>query len=305
MTNEEHNRRLRDLTREVADTYQDLGDLNCIGKKDLPNQKAVVTILEQLMAVVFPGYHGEPLPMDVDLEGLVGERLEELAGNISAVVERTLKFCRQLDCSCESLWQMVGDQNSSRSFKVAADHVTLTYLAQLPKIRRLLDLDVKAAFEGDPAASNTDEVILCYPGITAIATHRLAYPLQKMGVPLVPRMMSEWAHRRSGADIHPGADIGERFFIDHCTGVVIGETTTIGDNVKIYQGVTLGALSFRRDAAGNLIKGGKRHPTIGDRVTIYANATILGGDTDVGQGAVIGGGTWITSSVKPGAKITT
>jgi serine O-acetyltransferase len=303
VTNEDRSRRLRDLTRDVVETYHTVGGINRIGEKNLPSQAAVVSILDELLAVVFPGYHGDPLPMDADLEVLVGGRLDSIGRNLSAVIERTLKFCHQLDCACEQLWQLAGDTRGPERFKAAADQVTLAFLAQLPEIRRLLDLDVQAAFEGDPAATNPEEVILCYPGITAITVHRLAHPLQKMGVPLVPRMMSEWAHHRSGADIHPGAEIGERFFIDHCTGVVIGETTAIGQNVKIYQGVTLGALSFNRNLDGTLIKGGKRHPTIGDGVTIYANATILGGQTVIGDGAVVGGGAWITASVQPGARV--
>ena len=303
MTNEDRSRQLRDLTREVVATYSTIGGINRIGEKNLPSQAAVVAILSELQAVIFPGYHGDPVPMDADLEVLVGARLDTIGRSLTAVVERTLKFCHHLDCDCEKLWTLIGDVPESERFRTAAEFVTMSYLAQLPEIRRLLDLDVRAAFEGDPAATNAEEVILCYPGITAISIHRLAHPLYKLGVPLVPRMMSEWAHHRSGADIHPGAEIGERFFIDHCTGVVIGETTQIGRDVKIYQGVTLGALSFRRNPDGTLIKGGKRHPTIGDRVTIYANATILGGETLVGDGAVIGGGTWITASVAPGEKV--
>jgi len=303
VTNADRSRKLRELTRTVVGTYHSIGGINRIGEKKLPSQAAVVEILDELLAVVFPGYHGEPLPMDADLEVLVGARLETIGRNLSAVIERTLKFCHQLECECEQLWELAGDVRGAARFKAAADEVTMVYLAQLPEIRRLLDLDVRAAYEGDPAATNPEEVILCYPGITAISVHRLAYPLQKLGVPLVPRMMSEWAHHRSGADIHPGADIGERFFIDHCTGVVIGETTSIGNGVKIYQGVTLGALSFNRKPDGTLIKGGKRHPTIGNQVTIYANATILGGETVIGDGAVVGGGTWITESVPAGQKI--
>jgi len=303
MTNEDRSRSLRELTRDVVKTYHAIGGINRIGEKNLPSQAAVVAILEELLAVIFPGYYGEPLPVDADLEVLVGARLDNIGRNLSAAIERTLKFCQHLDCECEQLWQMAGATEGVHRFKAAADFVTMKYLAGLPEIRRLLALDVQAAFEGDPAATNTEEVILCYPGIIAISAHRLAHPLQQLGVPLVPRMMSEWAHRQSGADIHPGADIGERFFIDHCTGVVIGETTSIGQGVKIYQGVTLGALSFSRNADGTLIKGGKRHPTIGDEVTIYANATILGGDTEIGAGAVVGGGVWITESVPPGARV--
>lgn len=303
MTNESRNRRLRGLTNEVVETYHTIGGINRIGAKNLPSQAAVVAILDELLAVVFPGYHGDPVPMNADLEVLVGARLDSISRSLSAVIERTLKFCHKLDCECEKLWEMAGAGPDENRFRTAADFVTMAYLEQLPAIRHLLDLDVQAAYEGDPAASNTEEVILCYPGITAISVHRLAHPLYKLGVPLIPRMMSEWAHHRTGADIHPGARIGRRFFIDHCTGVVVGETTTIGDEVKIYQGVTLGALSFRRNPDGTLIKGGKRHPTIGDRVTIYANATILGGDTEVGAGAVVGGGVWLTESVPPGERV--
>jgi len=173
----------------------------------------------------------------------------------------------------------------------------------LPAIRALLDTDVQAAFEGDPAASNMEEIILCYPGVRATVVHRLAHPLYRLGVPLLPRIMNEWAHSLTGCDIHPGADIGPYFFIDHGTGVVIGETTVIGRRVKIYQGVTLGALSFSRNPDGTLVKGGKRHPTLADGVTIYANATILGGETLIGEGAVIGGGAWITGPVPAGARI--
>jgi serine O-acetyltransferase len=303
VTNEDRNQRLRDLTREVVDTYGAIGGINRIGEKNLPSQRAVVAILDELLAVVFPGYHGDPVPTDADLEVLVGARLDSISRSLSAVIERTLRFCHQLGCECENLWLLVEISGGEDRFRSAAEYVTMAYLAQLPEIRRLLAMDVRAAFEGDPAASNPEEVILCYPGITAISVHRLAHPLHRLGVPLVPRMLSEWAHHRSGADIHPGAVIGERFFIDHCTGVVIGETTSIGNDVKLYQGVTLGALSFRRNPDGSLIKGGKRHPTIGDRVTIYANATILGGETVIGDGAVVGGGAWLTASVAPGQKI--
>ncbi len=303
MTNEDRSQRLRELTREVVGTYHEIGGINRIGEKNLPSQAAVVSILEELLAVVFPGYHGDPLPMNADLEVLVGARLDAIARSLSAVIERTLKFCHQLDCQCEQLWQMVDETQEEKRFKAAAEYVTMAYLAQLPEIRRLLALDVKAAYEGDPAATNPEEVILCYPGVKAVSVHRLAHPLQMLGVPLVPRMMSEWAHHRSGVDIHPGANIGERFFVDHGTGVVIGETCIIGERVKIYQGVTLGALSFPRNPDGTLIKGGKRHPTIGNRVTIYANATILGGETVIGDRAVVGGGSWITESVPAGEKI--
>jgi serine O-acetyltransferase len=169
----------------------------------------------------------------------------------------------------------------------------------VPRVRALLELDLQAAYDGDPACKSLDEVIFCYPGLEAVTVYRLAHVLHELGVPLIPRMMTEWAHSRTGIDIHPGARIGKYFFIDHGTGVVVGETTVIGDWVKLYQGVTLGALSFPTDAEGKLVRGTKRHPTIEDRVVIYANATVLGGNTIIGHDSVIGSSVWITRSVVP------
>ena len=183
-----------------------------------------------------------------------------------------------------------------------AEKVAGELLGGLPRIRELLKGDVHAAFDGDPAAKSYEEIVMSYPCITAIATYRVAHELFVRQVPLIPRIMSECAHSRTGIDIHPGARIGKNFFIDHGTGVVIGETTVIGDNVKIYQGTTLGAMSFPRDERGRIIKGGKRHPTIEDNVTIYAEATILG-DITIGRGAIIGGNTWIKESVPPGVTV--
>ena len=171
----------------------------------------------------------------------------------------------------------------------------MEFLERIPELRRILATDVQAAYDGDPAVRTLDEVIFCYPGLEAVTIHRLAHLLHKLEVPLIPRMMTEWAHSRTGIDIHPGARIGERFFIDHGTGVVIGETTTIGKRVKVYQGVTLGALSVAKGLAGT-----KRHPTLGDRVVVYAGATVLGGETLVGEDSIVGGNVFLTSSVPPG-----
>lgn len=297
MTPNERRGRLRALTSEIVASYAELGGINRLGEKNLPSQPAVVAILEELLAIIFPGYHGEPVPGDADLEMLAGARLDLLARHLTTMIEQTLVFCYNQKCQCEILW--------GTDLAAMAAGTALDYLEQLPTIRSLLDTDVTAAFEGDPAATNIEEIILCYPGVQAIAVHRLAHPLYRLGVPLLPRIMSEWAHQRTGVDIHPGASISSHFFIDHGTGVVIGETTSIGRHVKVYQGVTLGALSFPRKPDGSLVKGGKRHPTLGDGVTIYANATILGGETVIGEGAVIGGGTWITRSVAAGERVTT
>ncbi len=304
MNGKEHTRWLRELTGELVDSYHRLGGINIIGDRYLPARKNIIDLLEELQALVFPGYHGQVLPQDANLELMVGARLEALARELAGVIRQAQRFCWHSGFQCPELWDLgEGEAPDEDTFTTAARMVTSRYLEQLPGIRDLLDTDVQAAFEGDPAATNNEEIILCYPGITAILVHRLAHPLYELGVPLLPRIMNEWAHHQSGVDIHPGARIGPYFFIDHGTGVVIGETTEIGEKVKIYQGVTLGALSFSRNADGTLVKGGKRHPTIEDGVTIYANATILGGETVIGSGAVIGGGVWITESVAPGVKV--
>jgi serine O-acetyltransferase len=305
MTREERTLKLREVTRELVGTYRTCEDLDRIGEEHLPSQSAIVSILNELLALVFPGYHGPPVPRDADLDVLVGSRLDVVGRHLSDVITGVLIFCQRVGGQCDRIWELTDVPRGEERFQAAAGQVTIAYLEQLPAIRRLLDRDVQAAFAGDPAATNIEEIILCYPGLQAIAIHRLAHPLYGMGVPLLPRIMNEWAHHLTGVDIHPGAEIGRDFFIDHGTGVVIGETTRIGEGVKIYQGVTLGALSFPRHEDGTLVKGGKRHPTIGDEVTIYANATILGGETVIGDGAVIGGGTWLTRSVPPGAKVGT
>jgi serine O-acetyltransferase len=191
------------------------------------------------------------------------------------------------------------DCESQVDYEAKGQAIAIKFMEQIPRLRAALAADVDAAFDGDPAVISRDEIIFCYPGLEAITVYRLANELLRLGVPFIPRMMTEWAHKETGIDIHPGATIGESFFIDHGTGVVIGETCEIGGHVKVYQGVTLGALSFPTDSDGLLIRGQKRHPTIEDRVVIYANATILGGKTVIGRDSVIGSSVWITSSVAP------
>ena len=184
-----------------------------------------------------------------------------------------------------------------------AKAIVAEFISRLPEVRRLVDSDVSAAYDGDPAATSRMEVVMAYPGLYAVTVHRLAHELYRLGVPILPRVMSELAHSKTGIDIHPGATIGERFFIDHGTGVVIGETTVIGRNVRLYQGVTLGGLSFEKDSSGALVKGLKRHPNIEDNVVIYANATILGGDTTIGHDSEIGGNVWLKDSVPPNSRV--
>ncbi len=303
MSASERNQTIRKLARKVVETYRTAGGINRIGEKNLPSQSAIVDILEQLLGVVFPGYFGDRVPAEADLELLVASRLDVLNRRLAEVIKQALHFCYQDTCQCARLWFSEEENDQILDFDHVSRKLAGQYLAHLPAIRTVLRTDVTAAFEGDPAAVSHDEVILCYPGTFAIAVYRLAHPLYTLGIPLIPRIMTEWAHHRTGVDIHPGAEVGSHFFIDHGTGVVIGETTVIGAHVKIYQGVTLGALSFPRNEDGSLVKGGKRHPTIETNATIYANATILGGQTLIGEGAVVGGGTWITSSVPAGTKI--
>ncbi len=311
MTDDERRERLRDLSRRLAASYDELGGLSRLGRERLPSPRDISALVGELVALVFPGFHGATAAAGADLDRLPGERLERAGDGLAAALADILRFCHRQGSRCEDLWAPVGGaagdvtgaEAGDDRYLAAARRLTLDYLGGLPDIRRLVASDVRAAFEGDPAATSWEEVILCYPGVYAVTVHRLAHPLHGQGLPLLPRMMSEWAHSRTGIDIHPGASLGASFFIDHGTGVVIGETTRIGARVKVYQGVTLGALSFPRNPDGTLVKGGQRHPTIGDGVTIYANATILGGETVIGDGAVIGGGAWIIESVPAGAKV--
>ncbi|HKP98131.1 MAG TPA: serine O-acetyltransferase EpsC [Fibrobacteria bacterium] len=253
----------------------------------LPGREAVAQVLDQLLAVLFPGVFGNQILREDELEDFLLESLASVRHSLSHQIAMALDFLASLEPS------IAEPGVNARKGGEAASRL----LDALPRIRQMLGEDLKAAYEGDPAASSVVEVLMSYPFVQAIATHRIAHELYLAGVPLLPRMMSEVAHSRTGSDIHPGATIGAGFFIDHGTGVVIGETAVIGRGVKLYQGVTLGALSFPKDQDGNPIKGIKRHPNIEDNVTIYAGATVLGGKTTIGKGSVIGGNCWITSSV--------
>ncbi len=257
-------------------------------------REQVIELIDLLRAALFPGVY-EDAPIDESRTALlIGTKLREAAALLSALVERTMyNACRRTE----------KDTDACRECAERAEAVTQVMLAALPGIRAMLDLDIQAAYEGDPAVRNREEILLSYPFIEAITIHRLAHVLYTEGIPIIPRVMSEYAHQRTGIDIHPGATIGRSFFIDHGTGVVIGETTTIGDRVKLYQGVTLGARSFALDENGNPVKGVKRHPDIEDDVVIYSGATILGGDTRIGYGSVIGGNVWLTHSVPPRSKV--
>ena len=280
---------LRSLVDALLASYKDEPRAHHVGKRFIPDRKTILEILELLLELLYPGFTGK---LDLDQENLA----YHIGGRVALLRE---KLERQSECCLCHADETALHLDVSKC-RMHGREVTTDFLATLPDIRRMLVLDVRAAMEGDPAAGSVDEIILSYPGLYAITVHRIAHELHMLGVPLMPRMMSEHAHTVTGADIHPGARIGKSFFIDHATGVVVGETTIIGDRVRLYQGVTLGALSVPRDELGNVIRGTKRHPTVEDDVTIYANATVLGGDTVLGKGSVVGGSAFVTKSVPPG-----
>ncbi|WLT32702.1 serine O-acetyltransferase [Geothrix sp. PMB-07] len=254
----------------------------------LPNRDAVIDLVKKLRELLFPGYFGKQNLTTQTLEYYVGELLGEIRG---LLLEQILNVLRH---------QATRHGSPCQDVEATAESIVQTFLAAIPRLRATLATDVQAAFDGDPAAGDTDEVIFSYPGVFAITVHRIAHELHGLNVPLIPRIMSEYAHALTGVDIHPGATIGDYFFIDHGTGVVIGETTTIGQYVKIYQGVTLGALSTR---GGQSLRGVKRHPTLKDRVTVYSGASILGGETVIGEEAIISSNVFVTQSVPPQTRV--
>jgi serine O-acetyltransferase len=257
----------------------------------LPSRQTIGEVIESLRSVLFPGYFGFSELKEESLRFHVGSALDHIRRDLQEQIKRGLCFTCEEGPDCLPFCDK------------KARELTGEFIQRLPVVQRILALDVRAAFEGDPAAANPDEVIFCYPGIQAITNYRLAHELYRLGVPIIPRMITEAAHSATGIDVHPGATIGERFFIDHGTGVVIGETCIIGNRVRIYQGVTLGAKSFQLDEAGNPVRGIDRHPIVEDDVTIYSGATILGRVT-IGRGSVIGGNVWLVHGVPPGSRIT-
>jgi len=278
-------KQLSEISEKIVETYEQQGGINRIDGVNLPAAEPVVDILERFLQILFPGYFGERVPARSNILFFVQSAIDTLF----------LKLLDEFKRACQYA-QSIGKYEGEIS-KTTCEEKALSMIQCIPTIRSVLKLDIKAGFEGDPASQTLEEVISCYPFVYAIATHRIAHEIYGMEIPLIPRIMSEWAHRRSGIDIHPGAVIGHYFFIDHGTGVVIGETSEIGNSVKLYQGVTLGALSFPKNPDGSIKKGGKRHPTLKDHVTIYSGATILGGETVIGEESIIGANTWITSSV--------
>lgn len=274
--------KLSEINQEFFFTKQTIG---------IEGKKQLFDIVEKLKAALFPGLYEYSPKWQKNIDIVIGNDLRDIALPLSCLINSVLNpKCNIQICEREKCPR-------------GSDQVTIELLEYLPKIREMLQKDVEAAYDGDPAAFSHEETILSYPSIEAITMHRIANFLYNKNIPLIPRIISEFAHQKTGIDIHPGATIGERFFIDHGTGVVIGETCTIGNNVKIYQGVTLGAKSFPTDENGNPIKGVKRHPNIEDNVVIYAGATILGGDTIIGAHSIIGGNVWLTHSVEPNSNV--
>jgi serine O-acetyltransferase len=280
---------LPDITDRLVESYEKVGRINHLDHCPLPRYDEIIAAIGELTEIMFPGFRRREGLHHGNIGYYVGELIDRLHDRLTTQIGRALRHEAGATSDC----------NTQEDYEALGQMKTIQFLAQLPNLRAVLATDVQAAFDGDPACKTPDEVIFCYPGLEAITVYRLAHLLHELGIPYIPRMMTEWAHSRTGIDIHPGATIGEYFFIDHGTGVVIGETCEIGQHVKLYQGVTLGALSFPTDSDGNLVRGAKRHPTLEDGVVIYANATILGGRTVIGHDAVIGSSVWITASVAP------
>lgn len=274
----------------------------------IPDYGNVIDLIVQLKGIVYPVFCAVEHSREIVREKLraeVADTGEALAKLIRRSILRDAQACVEMrQKGCEESEAIERSQQLIENLEENSIRLAKQFLQKLPTIRESLMKDVQAAFDGDPACRNFDEVILCYPGLNAVTIHRLAHELYLLDVPFLPRMMAEWSHGETGIDIHPGAKIGDSFFIDHGTGVVIGETCEIGKHVKIYQGVTLGALSFDKDERGELVRGTKRHPTLEDNVVIYANATVLGGRTIVGNGSIIGSSVWVTRSVSPGTTVT-
>ncbi len=289
---------LPELTDRIVGSYQDVPGLHHLGHCPLPSSDAVVEIAQDLKQVLYPGYRGRQNLHWGNVVYHVGDLVDSLHDRLTVQFARALRhdMVRRNGGECE--------KTRGTDFEALGQQRAIDFLETVPAVRETLARDVQAAFDGDPAAPGLDEIIFCYPGMEAITVHRLAHEIHKLRVPLIPRMLSEWSHLRTGIDIHPGAVIGPSFFIDHGTGVVIGETTTIAENVKLYQGVTLGALSFAKGPDGSLVRGAKRHPTIEANVVVYSNASILGGDTVIGRGSVIGAGVTLTKSIPPSTVVT-
>jgi serine O-acetyltransferase len=275
------------LTNQLVASYARLGGINHLDGKNLPSKRVVTALTQDLLRLLFPGFFDEKLIHSSEIKVETAALLDSVLGKLEDEIRKSLEYNPP-------------DGLAKKDITHEAHKLTVEFLGGLPRLREILQTDVEAAFDGDPAAASKEEVIVSYPFIEAIAVQRLAHELYLKDIALIPRIMTEWAHFRSGMDLHPGAKVGSHFFVDHCTGTVVGETATIGNHVKMYHGVTLGAKST---AAGQQLRGKKRHPTIEDRVTIYPGATILGGETIIGAGSTIGGNVFIMDSVQPNSLV--
>lgn len=289
--------RLSELTWLIFESYADAPTVNRLDCCPLPNKEVIKETLGDLNEILFPGYRRRDRLNSSNVLYYIGNLVDKIFDSLRVQISRALCYQQGVDKGFGK------DSEKRPELEKLGEAKTIAFLAKIPSIRSALVKDAEAAIKGDPACKSVDEVVFCYPGFDAITVYRVARALYELDVPLIPRMMTEIAHSRTGVDIHPGAKIGEYFFIDHGTGVVIGETCEIGNWVKLYQGVTLGALSFPKDESGELIRGKKRHPTLEDNVVVYANATILGGDVVVGRDSTIGSSVWITQSVEPNSTV--
>ena len=279
---------IANLTDALLSDYAKGRAIDRIEPFSQPDREVIVALISKLKRLLFPGYFRDPSYRIYNMQHSLAVLMEDVAYHLGRQIAIALRLGETVDAP------------RARELDAQAQELTVQFLERLPEVRALLQTDLEAFFDGDPAATSLDEIIIAYPGLQAIMVNRLAHVLFELRVPLIPRIMTEHAHSQTGIDIHPGATIGRYFFIDHGTGIVIGETTVIGDYVKVYQGVTLGALSTR---GGQSLRGKRRHPTIEDRVTIYSGASVLGGDTVIGHDAVIGGNAFITSSIAPGTRV--
>ena len=270
---------IADIKKSLLRSYGSGLGINHLDGANLPSEQSINTLAADIMHVLFPGFFEDYTLPSAALPQFVETHVDSIHDRLSREIEKTLRFSGHPDA------------------KKHAENLSCQLVCSIPELRSILQTDLQAAYDGDPAARSLEEIILAYPCVLVISLQRVAHVLHKLGVPIIPRMITEYAHERTGADIHPGAEIGTHFFIDHCTGVVIGETTRIGNHVKIYQGVTLGAKSFELDQEGNPVKGIKRHPDIGNNVTIYSHATILGGNTRIGDNCIIGANVWLLASI--------
>lgn len=280
--------RIEDIVQMILGDYEDDRAINKTDLYNQPDKEAIIDVVEKLFKILYPGYYSDKVYKIYSLKNNMSATIEDVIFHLKKQIMIVLKYCN------------IYPDFSEAELDERAKEIAFDFMGKIPQIRAYLDTDIQAAYEGDPAAASKDEIILSYPGLFAISVYRIAHELFRLHVPMIPRIMTEHAHSVTGIDIHPGATIGKYFFIDHGTGIVIGETTVIGKHVKIYQGVTLGGLSTK---GGQKLKGVKRHPTIGDYVTIYSGASILGGDTVIEENVVVGGNAFVTESIKKGTRV--